>query len=207
MHQRILNSLVRVPMIRSRRLSTLSDTITFTNWNGDESISVALRTDGQTSILEAAQEGGVPLEGACEGSLSCSTCHVIISDPKAFDALPKPSEAEEDMLDVAAGRTATSRLSCCLFSPVAGALNGLQIRLPPLSADELATGPPLQNNILVANKVARIIQLEASPILKDKSARRSIRLDEIRVSVDDDPGGSLVHALFIVILMKYVDRY
>lgn len=32
------------------------------------------------SLLEVAHENGVELEGACEGSLACSTCHVIVED-------------------------------------------------------------------------------------------------------------------------------
>lgn len=32
------------------------------------------------SLLEAAHENEIELEGACEGSLACSTCHVIVED-------------------------------------------------------------------------------------------------------------------------------
>jgi len=39
------------------------------------------------------------LEGACEASLACSTCHVIIDDDKSFNAFPEATEKEEDMLD------------------------------------------------------------------------------------------------------------
>ena len=49
--------------------------------------------------------------GACGGETACSTCHVIMS-PEVFAKLPEPSEAEEDMLDLAAGLTKTSRLGC-----------------------------------------------------------------------------------------------
>lgn len=45
--------------------------------------------------------------GACEGTLTCSTCHVIL-DPKVYDALPdKPSDEELDMLDLAYNLTDT----------------------------------------------------------------------------------------------------
>lgn len=64
-----------------------------------------------TTILEAAHSNGVALEGACEGSLACSTCHVIL-DKSYYDKLSAPSEDEEDMLDMAFGLTATSRLGC-----------------------------------------------------------------------------------------------
>lgn len=38
--------------------------------------------------------------GACEGSVACSTCHVIIS-PEHYDQLPEPDDEENDMLDLA----------------------------------------------------------------------------------------------------------
>lgn len=63
------------------------------------------------SLLEVAQEAGQPLEGTCEGQMACSTCHVILP-AEDFDKLPPASEAEEDMLDLAAGATRTSRLAC-----------------------------------------------------------------------------------------------
>ncbi|KAF0683460.1 Aste57867_24494 [Aphanomyces stellatus] len=64
-----------------------------------------------TSILDVAHRNDIDLEGACESSLACSTCHVILEDD-TFDSLPEPCEDEEDMLDMAFGLTATSRLGC-----------------------------------------------------------------------------------------------
>ena len=63
------------------------------------------------SLLEVAHKNNVNLEGACEGSLACSTCHVIV-EKKFFEQLTEPSEDEEDMLDLAWGLTHTSRLGC-----------------------------------------------------------------------------------------------
>ena len=60
------------------------------------------------SLLEVAHNNGIDLEGACEGSLACSTCHVVI-EKNFFEDLPEPSEEEEDMLDLAFGLTHTSR--------------------------------------------------------------------------------------------------
>ena len=54
------------------------------------------------SVLEIAHKHGVDIEGACEGSLACSTCHVIV-DPAWFGKLATPTEDEEDMLDLAFG--------------------------------------------------------------------------------------------------------
>ena len=79
------------------------------------------------SVLEIAHKNKIDLEGACEGSLACSTCHVVI-DPEWYDRLPEASEDEEDMLDLAFGLTQTSRLGCQIL--MSQALDGLTVRLP-----------------------------------------------------------------------------
>jgi 2Fe-2S ferredoxin len=79
------------------------------------------------TLLEIAQRHGLDLEGACEGSLACSTCHLVIAK-EWFDRLPPPSEEEADMLDLAAGLTRTSRLSCQLV--MEKELDGLEFSLP-----------------------------------------------------------------------------
>jgi ferredoxin len=65
------------------------------------------------NLLDAAQDAGQPLEGTCDKSLSCATCHIILSD-EDFARLPPASEDEEDMLDLAYGVERTSRLACQL---------------------------------------------------------------------------------------------
>jgi 2Fe-2S ferredoxin len=80
------------------------------------------------SVLEIAHKNDIDLEGACEGSLACSTCHVII-DPKYFSLLDEASEEEEDMLDLAFGLTHTSRLGCQI--KMTEELDGLTVNLPP----------------------------------------------------------------------------
>lgn len=79
------------------------------------------------TVLEIAHSNDIPLEGACEGSLACSTCHVIIEEPY-FAKLEEASEDEEDMLDLAFGLTHTSRLGCQIT--VTDALDGLRVALP-----------------------------------------------------------------------------
>src|SRR3954453_11664991 len=79
------------------------------------------------SVLEVAHKHGIPLEGACEGSLACSTCHVIV-DPAWYGKLAKATEDEEDMLDLAFGLEATSRLGGQIV--MTPALDGLVVRLP-----------------------------------------------------------------------------
>jgi ferredoxin, 2Fe-2S len=79
------------------------------------------------SVLEIAHKHDVDIEGACEGSLACSTCHVIV-DPDWYELLKEASEDEEDMLDLAFGLTATSRLGCQIV--ITEELDGLVVRLP-----------------------------------------------------------------------------
>jgi 2Fe-2S ferredoxin len=86
------------------------------------------------SVLEVAHKHGVDIEGACEGSLACSTCHVIV-DPTWFEQLAEPTEDEEDMLDLAFGLEKTSRLGCQIV--MTEALDGLVVRLPPGSRNLL----------------------------------------------------------------------
>jgi 2Fe-2S ferredoxin len=79
------------------------------------------------SVLEIAHKHGVDIEGACEGSLACSTCHVIV-DADWFKKLEGPTEDEEDMLDLAFGLTQTSRLGCQVV--MTKELDGLVVKLP-----------------------------------------------------------------------------
>ena len=79
------------------------------------------------SVLEIAHKHGVDVEGACEGSLACSTCHVVV-DPAWYGRLAKATEDEEDMLDLAFGLQATSRLGCQIV--MTQELDGLTVRLP-----------------------------------------------------------------------------
>ncbi|OSM02409.1 ferredoxin family 2Fe-2S iron-sulfur cluster binding protein [Magnetofaba australis] len=79
------------------------------------------------SVMEAAHHNGVELEGACEGSLACSTCHVIVA-PEWFDKLPEAEDEEEDMLDRAFGLTSTSRLGCQVI--MTEELDGLVVTIP-----------------------------------------------------------------------------
>jgi ferredoxin len=81
-------------------------------------------------LLDIAQAAGQPLEGTCEGQMACSTCHVIV-EAADFPRLGRASEDEEDMLDLAASATRTSRLSCQII--LAEGLDQLTVRIPPES--------------------------------------------------------------------------
>ena len=79
------------------------------------------------SVLEIAHRNNIGLEGACEGSLACSTCHVIV-DPGYYGKLKDATEDEEDMLDLAWGLTHTSRLGCQII--IMSELDGITVTLP-----------------------------------------------------------------------------
>jgi ferredoxin len=79
-------------------------------------------------LLDVAQAAGQPLEGTCEGQMACSTCHVIVA-AEDFERLPRASEEEEDLLDLASHVTRTSRLSCQII--LDESLDSLTVRIPP----------------------------------------------------------------------------
>ena len=79
------------------------------------------------NLLEVAHHNKVALEGACEASLACSTCHVVVA-PEWFTKLEEASDGEEDMLDYAFGLTHTSRLGCQII--LTPALDGITVTIP-----------------------------------------------------------------------------
>ena len=79
------------------------------------------------SLLQIAWDNGLDVEGACEGAMACSTCHVIV-DPEWYGRLDAPTEDEEDMLDLAPGLKATSRLGCQI--KVSSELAGARFTVP-----------------------------------------------------------------------------
>lgn len=79
------------------------------------------------SVLEIAHKHDIDLEGACEGSLACATCHVVL-EQDIYDSLEEPSDEENDMLDLAFGLTCTSRLGCQVI--MTQALDGVIVKLP-----------------------------------------------------------------------------
>jgi ferredoxin len=79
-------------------------------------------------LLDVAWAAREPLEGACEGVMACSTCHVIV-EAEDFGRLPSASEEEEDLLDLAAHATRTSRLACQII--LTENMKSLTVRVPP----------------------------------------------------------------------------
>jgi ferredoxin, 2Fe-2S len=78
-------------------------------------------------LLDVAWAANQPLEGACEGVMACSTCHVIV-DKADFERLPSASDEEEDLLDLAAHASRTSRLACQII--LTPEMKTLDVRIP-----------------------------------------------------------------------------
>ncbi|XP_053679814.1 adrenodoxin-like protein 2, mitochondrial [Anopheles nili] len=101
--------------------------VTFVRANGER-----IKAKGKVgeSLLDLVVNNNVDFDGfgACEGTLTCSTCHLIFSKPD-YDRLPeKPSDEELDMLDLAYELTDTSRLGCQIT--LSKDLHGLEVRVP-----------------------------------------------------------------------------
>lgn len=104
-------------------------TVSFVTADGDR---ITAEAEPGARLLEVAQGAGMPLEGTCEGQMACSTCHVIVNE-EWFERLPEASMDEEDMLDLAAGVTRTSRLSCQI--ELTEDFDGLEVRIPGVARD------------------------------------------------------------------------
>lgn len=94
----------------------------------DGSLDREIEAEPGQRLLDVAWAAGQPLEGACEGVMACSTCHVIV-DAADFDRLPPASEEEEDLLDIAAHVRRTSRLACQIM--LSEGMETLSVRVPP----------------------------------------------------------------------------
>jgi ferredoxin len=90
-----------------------------------------------SDLLDVAWHYKVPLEGACEGSVACSTCHVILPS-QIYSSLDEPSETEEDCLDLAPGLSETSRLGCQVR--VHDGFEGAVIDLPAVTVNFYVDG-------------------------------------------------------------------
>lgn len=101
--------------------------VTFLRANGER-----IQAKGKVgdTLLDVVVNNNIDLDGfgACEGTLTCSTCHLIFK-PADYDKLPeKPSDEEMDMLDLAYELQDTSRLGCQIT--LSKELNGLEVQLP-----------------------------------------------------------------------------
>lgn len=109
--------------------------LTFKDAKGND-IKTVEANEGD-DILSIAHEHDIDLEGACEGSVACSTCHVILSQ-EHYDQLPEPEDDENDMLDMAFGLTDTSRLGCQVH--MTRELDGMTATLPSATRNMFVDG-------------------------------------------------------------------
>ena len=93
----------------------------------DGTLDKEVEADPGQRLLDVAWAAREPLEGACEGVMACSTCHVIV-DKADFEKLPHASDEEEDLLDLAAHATGTSRLACQII--LTEDMKDLSVRIP-----------------------------------------------------------------------------
>ncbi|KAJ9599527.1 hypothetical protein L9F63_009999, partial [Diploptera punctata] len=115
--------------------------VTFIKANGEQIKAKGKEGD---SLLDIVVNSSVDIDGygACEGTLTCSTCHLIFKK-EDFDRLPdKPTDEELDMLDLAYDLTETSRLGCQII--MSKELNGLEVKVPA-SVNDAQTSPPKKN--------------------------------------------------------------
>ncbi|KPP67510.1 hypothetical protein Z043_113887 [Scleropages formosus] len=89
------------------------------------------------NVLYLAHKHGIDLEGACEASLACSTCHVYVN-AEYFDKLPEPVEREDDMLDMAPMLQENSRLGCQII--LTPELDGIELTLPKVTRNFYVDG-------------------------------------------------------------------
>jgi ferredoxin len=97
-------------------------------FKADGTLDKEVEAEAGLRLLDVAWAERQPLEGACEGVMACSTCHVIV-EAEDFDKLPPASEEEEDLLDLAAHATRTSRLACQII--LTDEMKTLSVRIPP----------------------------------------------------------------------------
>lgn len=96
-------------------------------FRADGTLDKEVKAEPGQRLLDVAWAARQPLEGACEGVMACSTCHVIV-DAADFEKLPPASEEEEDLLDLASHAARTSRLACQIL--ITSDLQSLDVRIP-----------------------------------------------------------------------------
>ncbi|UMM26498.1 hypothetical protein L5515_010172 [Caenorhabditis briggsae] len=89
------------------------------------------------NVMFLAHRYDIEMEGACEASLACSTCHVYV-DPAFSDKLPEPLEEEDDMLDMAPALKDNSRLGCQIV--LTKELDGITVTLPTMTRNFYVDG-------------------------------------------------------------------
>uniref|UniRef100_A0A6G1SKX4 Adrenodoxin, mitochondrial n=1 Tax=Aceria tosichella TaxID=561515 RepID=A0A6G1SKX4_9ACAR len=109
-----------------RNLTNSSVTVSFLRPDGTR---VSVKTEPGKTLYDAVIDNNVDIDGfgACEGTLCCTTCHLIFKQAD-FEKIGPPSEEELDMLDLAYGLTDTSRLGCQVY--LKKELDPLEVQVP-----------------------------------------------------------------------------
>ena len=99
--------------------------ITYIEQNGN---SKTIEVDNGLTVMEGAVQNNIPgIDADCGGGMACATCHVYVED-SWLNKLPKPEEAEQDMIDMAYKPNKNSRLSCQIV--VSDKIDGLTVTTP-----------------------------------------------------------------------------
>lgn len=98
--------------------------VTFINKAGER---IPVKGKIGDNVLYLAHRYKVEMEGACEASLACTTCHVYVHYDYV-DKLPPATEKEEDLLDLAPFLKENSRLGCQII--LTKELDGIELELP-----------------------------------------------------------------------------
>ncbi|KAF2093316.1 ferredoxin [Rhizodiscina lignyota] len=107
---------------------------TFIDKGGNEHKIAVSKGD---NLLDVAQANDIDIEGACQRSCACSTCHVIVDGEEMYEKMTEPDDSENDMLDLAFGLTKTSRLGCQVI--IDEALDGIRVKLPSMTRNAQAS--------------------------------------------------------------------
>jgi len=89
--------------------------------------SKTFEVESGNTVMQVGRDEMMGIEGTCGGCISCATCHVVV-DPNWFRLVGEMSEDENMMLELAAERSATSRLGCQI--KMSDELDGLVVRVP-----------------------------------------------------------------------------
>ncbi|XP_058806390.1 adrenodoxin-like protein 1, mitochondrial [Phymastichus coffea] len=89
------------------------------------------------NVLYLAHRHNIEMEGACEASLACTTCHVYVHY-NYLDVLPEAEEKEEDLLDLAPCLKENSRLGCQII--LTKEMEGMELTLPSITRNFYVDG-------------------------------------------------------------------
>ena len=98
------------------------------NFTDNSGKTITVDVENGLSVMEGAIQNNIlGIDADCGGSMACATCHVYVED-KWLDKIPKPEDAEIDMIDMAFEPKKNSRLSCQII--ISDELDGLNVTTP-----------------------------------------------------------------------------